>query len=189
MFLARPFSPESYFTMKKTIFATALVLGAVACSNSNQAVSAPRGAQLACAQLPADAPRLVTQVLTPGATYGARAISETRVIARAHQPQVVVGAEVALPAPEGVTKEYLQRVLTCHADTGVAAHAADPFHPASGSVRDIAIRSSGAALAIQIRGTNADANREILSRAQALTTPATDVTVEQVGQATTIAPL
>jgi hypothetical protein len=72
--------------------------------------------------------------------------------------------------------------LTCHADTGVAAHAADPFHPSSGSVREIAIRSSGAALAIEIRGDNSDANREILSRAQTLTTPAADVKVEQIGQ-------
>lgn len=168
--------------MKNTILAAALVLGAAACSNPNQSVEVPRSAQLACSQLPADAPQLVSKVLTPGATYGARPLSETRVIARAHQPKVVVGAEVALPAPEGVTKEYLQRVLTCHADTGVAAHSADPFHPSSGEVRDIAIHSSGAALAIQIRGTNSDANREILSRAEALTTPAADVQVEQVGQ-------
>jgi hypothetical protein len=179
----------SIFTMKTTILAAAIALGAAACSTSNQSVEVPRSAQLACSQLPADAPQLVSQVLTPGATYGARAISETRVIARAHQPQVVVGAEVALPAPEGVTKEYLQRVLTCHADTGVAAHSADPFHPSSGSVREIAIRSSGAALAIQIRGDNSDANREILSRAHALTTPAADVTVEQVGQAAAVSPL
>lgn len=175
--------------MKTTIFASALILGAVACSQSNQPVAAPRSAQLACSELPADASQLVSHVLTPGATYGARPISETRIIARAHQPQVVVGAEVALPAPQGVTKEYLQRVLTCHADTGVAAHSADPFHPASGSVRDIAIKSSGAALAIQIRGTNSDANREILSRAEALTTPSADVKVEQVGLAATVAPL
>lgn len=175
--------------MKTTILAALAILTVAACSSANQAVEVPRSAQLACSQLPSDAPALVSRVLTPGATYGARAISETRVIARAHQPQVVVGAEVALPAPEGVTKEYLQRVLTCHADTGVAAHAADPFHPSTGEVRDIAIKSSGAALAIQIRGTNSDANREILARAQSLTTPATDVTVEQVGQANTVAPL
>lgn len=175
--------------MKNTILAAAIVLVAAACSNSNQPVNTPRSAQLACSQLPADSNQLVSHVLTPGSTYGARPISETRVIARAHQPKVVVGAEVALPAPEGVTKEYLERVLTCHADTGVAAHAADPFHPAAGRVRDISIESSGASLAIQIRGTSDEANREILSRAQALTTPSTDVRVEQVGLASAVSAL
>ncbi len=170
--------------MKTTILAVTLVLGAAACSNSNQPVAVPRSTQLACSQLPSDANQLVGHVLTPGATHSVRPLSETRVIARAHQPQVVAGAEMALPAPHGVTQEYLERVLTCHADTGVAAHAADPFHPASGSVSGVAVKSAGGAFEIEIRGNNVAANREILARARELTTPSTDVKVEQVGATT-----
>lgn len=168
--------------MKSIVFTLALGLSAFGCASS-AAHTPPRSAALACSQLPSDSNQLLSNVLKPGSTYGARAVTQTKVIARAHQPTVVVGAEVQLPAPEGVTKEYLERVFTCHADTGVAAHSADPFHPSSGSVRDVAVRSSGAALAIQIIGDSPSTNREIWSRAQSLTMPSADVTVEQVGQA------
>jgi deferrochelatase/peroxidase EfeB len=166
--------------MKTTTLALAFALSAFGCANSATPAASP-SASLACTQLPAESNQLLTNVLTPGATYGAQALTERRVIARAHQPTVVVGAEVHMPAPQGVTKEYLERVLTCHATTGVAAHNADPFHPSNGSVQDIAVKSSGGALAIQIRGNDRASSQEILNRAKSLTTPATNVTIEQVG--------
>lgn len=176
--------------MKTLIIATATALGAVACANSaTPSANTATGGQLACSQLPAESAQLRDLVLTPGATNGATAVTETRVIARAHQPTVVVGAEVSLPAPQGVTQQYLERVLTCHAASGAAAHAADPFHPTAGAVKDVAIRSHGGTFAIQIRGENPATGREILARAQALTTPAADVTVEQVGQGASTSPM
>jgi hypothetical protein len=170
--------------MKKMTLLVSFALAAIGCANS-PSPSTP-SASLACNQLPADSNQLVSRVLTPGATHGAQPLIEQPIAARAHQPRVVVGAEVQMPAPAGVTKEYLERVLTCHADSGVAAHSADPFHPQGGSVRDVAVKSWGGALAIQIRGNGTEANRDILNRAKALTTPATDVTVEQVGQAAAV---
>lgn len=169
--------------MKTFIIAAAIALGAVACANTaTSQTNTASGGQLACSELPAESAQLRNLVLTPGATNSAKPVTETRVIARAHQPTVVVGAEVSLPAPQGVTQQYLERVLTCHAASTAQAHAADPFHPSVGQVTDVAIRSNGGTFAIQIRGENPATGREILARAQALTTPAADVTVEQVGQ-------
>jgi hypothetical protein len=183
MFLAAVSDSQEIMTMKTTSLVIALALSAFGCANSATPASNP-SAGLACNQLSAESNQLVSTVLTPGATYGAQPLVETRLIARAHNPRVVKGAEVQLPAPQGVTKEHLERVLTCHAASGVAAHSADPFHPSGGSVRDVTVKSSGGALAIQIRGDGAAANHDILSRAKSLTTPAADVTVEQVGQLT-----
>ncbi len=59
----------------------------------------------------------------------------------------------------------------------------DPFHPSVGHISSIDVKSEGSTLAIQIRGNNKAANKDILGRAQQLTTPTTDVTVEQVGNA------
>lgn len=166
--------------MKNTIATLALAVSAFGCANAPQAAT-PRSVALACNQLPAD--NVLASVLTPGATFDAKPIKEIKVIARASQPEVLVGAEVQLAAPPTVTKEYLERVLTCHAYTGVAAHSADPFHPTDGSVSQIDVQSKGGTLAIQIRGNSKAANRDILGRARNLTTPSADVTVEQVGQA------
>lgn len=161
----------------------ALATSTFACASAPPYASSPQSVALACNQLPADSQQLVDSVLAPGATFDAKPIKEVRIRVRASQEEQLVGAQVQLPAPQNVSREYLERVLTCHAYTAVAAHQADPFHPSVGGIRDIDVKSQGATLAVQIRGTSKAANQDILQRAQQLTTPTTDVRVEQVGQA------
>lgn len=168
--------------MKTRSLVSIAIFAAFGCaSHPNQPSRAPQSTQLACSQLSSDSTALLSRVLTPGSTSGARPLTETRFVARAHQPTTLVGAQMDLPAPEGVTKEYLQRVLTCHADVGAALHASDPFHPSTGTVVDIAVRSSGAMFAIQIRGDETATGEVILARVRELSAPTVDVGVEQVG--------
>jgi hypothetical protein len=166
----------------------ALAASAIGCASSAHPAASPQRVSLACNQLPADSQQVLNSVLTPGATFDARPIKEIRVRARASQEAELVGAQLQIPAPHNVSKEYLERVLTCHANSNVAAHDADPFHPSVGSVRAIDVKSEGATLAVQIRGSNKATNREILHRAERLSTPSSDVTIEQVGS-TTSAPV
>jgi hypothetical protein len=163
-----------------TLIATFAVIAAAGCASSTHPVARPQQAGLACNQLDADSQQVLASVLAPGATFNAEPIKEVRVRVRASQEAEVVGAQVHLPAPQNVSKEYLERVLVCHTNTSVAAHGADPFHPSVGHVNRVNVRSLGGTLAIQIRGNNRAANNDILQRSQQLTTP-TDVTVEQVG--------
>lgn len=160
----------------------ALAASAFGCSHATPAAS-PQRVALACNQLPADSQQVLDSVLAPGSTFDATPIHEIKVRVRASQEPELVGAQVQLPAPNNVSKEYLERVLTCHSYANVAANNADPFHPSVGNVSSIDVKSQGSTLAIQIRGNNKAANKDILARAQQLTTPTTDVTIEQVGNA------
>lgn len=170
--------------MKNQILIAAFAASAAfGCASSAQTAVSPQRVSLACNQLGPDSQELVTSVLAPGATSAAAPIKEIRVRARASQEAELVGAQVRLPAPQNVSKEYLERVLTCHANTAVAAHEADPFHPSVGRVKAVDVESVGGTLAIQIRGNSKAANKDIWQRAQQLATPTTNVTVEQVSAA------
>lgn len=177
--------------MKNPIFVAtlALVPSVFGCATAPQHAVSPQSVALACNQLPGDSQQVLNSVLTPGATFDAKPIHEIRVRARASQEAQLVGAQVQLPAPQNVSKEYLERVLTCHANTSVAASMADPFHPSVGSVHSVNVESNGATLAVKIRGNNKAANHDILQRAEQLTTPTTDVQIEQVGHSKTLAPI
>lgn len=176
--------------MKKitTIATLAFAASAAACAAAPRYASSPQRVALACNQLPADSQQIVDSVLTPGATFDAKPLTEIRVLTRASEQAVLVGAQVRLPAPPNVSKEYLERVLTCHANSNVASNAADPFRPAVGSVSSVDVKSEGATLAVQIRGSDKFATQDILERAELLTAPSTDVTVQQVGLTTTTQP-
>ena len=102
--------------------------------------------------------------------------------ARALQVRYTEGAEVTLPAPAGMSGEYIQRVLSCHAASGAApAHPNDLVHGATASVK---VESAGPGYRIAVRASNADEGEQIWEKAQALTQSGGAVEVEQVSAAT-----
>ena len=78
-------------------------------------------------------------------------------------------------AARGVTRQYLERSLECHARRGQALNAADPLVPSRGSVRDVDVRSAGGAFSIRILGDGPAAGSAILQRARALSSGAVSV--------------
>lgn len=135
----------------------------------------------ACSQLD-DSAQATQAFYAPGQVYAARKIQKKQFIARAIQPRRTMGAELYMHAPAGLTQEYLERTLVCHAAHGRAAHPNDPMHPTSGAVADVSVRPSGSGgFAIKVLGDTPRTGKEIWQRSRAFTAPSTSVTVEQVG--------
>jgi hypothetical protein len=75
------------------------------------------------------------------------------------------GARLYVPAQQGWSAPYLQRVLACHAASGNASHANDPFD-VQGS--RISVVPRGTRYEITIAGNTREAGQQIWQRAQAL---------------------
>lgn len=156
---------------KKTLFA-ALVL------TLSGFVGAPSGATetpLAPARAEASACGGVTlddsvraQVYSADALFAVRPVRETVFLARAIQPVRTMGATLHVHAQPGMTQQYLERALECHARGGQAVSPSDPFVIEDGSVRDIDVRSAGGAFTVRIVGDSPAAGRAIFERAEAL---------------------
>jgi hypothetical protein len=163
-----------------------LALGALtmACSHAEQ-----RPAEVAtagCAQLePGHAEKTFYK---PGQVYAARPVKERQVIARAHQPERTVGAELYMHAQPGLTQEYLQRSLACHSVAGRPAHPNDPLHLANGSLKRLTVRSVGSNFVVKAIGDSPQAGREIWQRARSFTAPGSEVTAEQLATANVPSP-
>ncbi len=77
------------------------------------------------------------------------------------------GAELAVPATPGMTAQYLQRALTCHAMSETQAlHTNDPLKP-QGGVDVVRVRSMDGRFVVSIVSQDADAARDIWARAEA----------------------
>lgn len=76
----------------------------------------------------------------------------------------LVGAEVVLPAREGVTVQLLERGARCHTAHAVAS-SDDPLSVPNAEIRVSALEGS---FALRITSTDPDVARDILARAQRL---------------------
>ena len=101
----------------------------------------------------------------------------------ATRSNTVVGAEMTVLAQPGIDQAYAQRLLSCHAagQSGVAMQPNDPLGAAG--VASVRVTTQGPAHRVSIVGTDAQAGREILQRARALSDPTTSVDVMQIGAA------
>ncbi len=108
--------------------------------------------------------QLLGAVYEPGAIYDVKPI--TRRSFFSHEEETV-GAKLYVHAPPGVTKEYLERQLSCHAIAGEPKHPHDPFSPAQGKVTEVDVYSAGGGFAIHIIGEE-DNGDEILARAKSI---------------------
>jgi hypothetical protein len=116
----------------------------------------------------------------PGQVYAARPVKQRQVIARAHQPERTMGAELYMHAQPGLTKEYLQRSLSCHAAAGRPTHPNDPLHPTAGALKSLTVRSEGENFVVKAMGDSPAAGKEIWQRARSFTAPSSEVTAEQL---------
>src|SRR6187431_2324696 len=145
-------------------------LASVACAAQPPARS--ESARLGCEQL-GDGAR--ADYLAPGKVSGVRRVTETQHVARAVQVERTVGAELLVQAEPGVTPDYLQRVLSCQAESGAAS--ASVLRSSEGSVA-ITVRSDAGRLAVRAIGSNNAAGEQIWQQAQSLTS--SGASVEQV---------
>jgi hypothetical protein len=158
-----------------------------ACSGLLACASTPAAPQhasstAACERL-GDTDMALAAVYEPGNVTNAKKLQERVFRARAIQPLQTVGAELHVPAQPALTQQYMERVLTCHAAAGRAAHPNDPLVPEHGRVASVTVRSMGDGFAVRILGEDPASGREIWRRAEAFTQPADAVTVEQVASA------
>jgi hypothetical protein len=152
----------------------------VACS-SNQTQPVQVASQASCQGLsPSDT--TLSAFYEPGAVYEAEPLKKKIFLARAIQPTKTMGAAMHVRAKPGMTAEYLERVLSCHASFGEAAHPNDPLHPSIGRIDELAVRSANGGFAVEVLGDGPKAGREIWQRARALSQPGSSVQVEQVSQ-------
>ncbi|MDD9942947.1 MAG: hypothetical protein OXU20_18040 [Myxococcales bacterium] len=158
------------------IYLTAV--GLIACAHtSDQHHAVPKIAHH-CAQL-GDVTEQVAALYQSGVSQ-VRPIKREQFIARAIQRTHTVGAELYVPGQQGMNNVYLERMLTCHAASGMAAaHPNDPLR--SGGVDDVDVAAVGSNYRIAIVGRDRSAGDAIWQRARMLQPGSTDVQVEQIG--------
>lgn len=135
---------------------TALTLGACASHSPPLAESA----RLACDRIEGGP----AAHLTAGHVTAISPVKRTEFRARAIQVQRTVGADFYVRAQPGVTAEYLERSLTCHARGGNPASQHDPLHPKSGHAK-VDVRTANSGFTIRAIGSTPEAGSEIWQRA------------------------
>lgn len=151
------------------------------CGAAAQANAKTQVAGVQCSGLQ-DVDRQVAALYAPGNVQHVEPTYRTEFLARAIQPRYVSGAKLHVPAQQGMTQGYLERVLTCHAAAQNALHPNDPL--LAQNVRDVDVQTRGQRFVIQIEGADRASGKEILQRARALQDSATRVEVRQLSDAT-----
>lgn len=162
-----------------------LVMGSVglsACSTQQAPVS--EVAQARCGEL-SEVSQVAADHLAPGRVRAVAPVTQDEFAARAITHRRTVGADLHVAAQPGVTAEYLERALTCHAASGQPVFAQDPLHPASGRVASVSVRSEKGGFAVRAVGENSNVGREIWNRAESYKA-APGVSVEQVASAESV---
>ncbi|MCA9614911.1 MAG: hypothetical protein R3B40_20665 [Polyangiales bacterium] len=157
--------------MFKNILFTSLVLaitGVVGLpGESTSSPLAPSRAEASACSVAMDA-SVRDQVYGAGSAFAVRPIRERVFLARALQPVRTMGATVHVHAMPGMTQQYLERALQCHARGGQAVNPSDPLVIQDGAIRDVDVRSAGGAFAVRIIGDSPAAGRAIMERAESL---------------------
>lgn len=149
--------------LKSFLMAGALGALAISCASS-RAESREVAAGAGCRSL-GDTSQTVAALLSPDSVYSADRADVTR---RVSVTGTERGSVLYVHAAPGLSREYLERVLGCHATYGHAVGANDPFHPQSGAVTQVDVESSGSGYAVRLAGENARTDDEIWQRARDL---------------------
>lgn len=95
------------------------------------------------------------------------------------KPLYVEGAEIYIPAEQGLNEAYVERALSCYAAS--ASGTGQAHHPLrADGIRSISAREAGQALRVTIRGVDRKAGEEIWKRTQALRNPAGTIEIRQL---------
>jgi hypothetical protein len=90
------------------------------------------------------------------------------------------GARLYVPAQQGWSAPYLERVLSCHAAASDSGAASDPFQVAG--VSNVDVDSHGSRFVITIAGQTREAGSQIWQRAEALRDQNARVEVRQLSE-------
>ena len=168
---------NSFGLLCASLLGTSLLMG---CTTQEQPKTVSAGA--GCQSL-GDTQSTLAAFYGPGNAYSATPVKKKFHIARAAQPERTVGATIYVRAQPGLTSEYLQRTLACHAVNGKPMNPNDPLHLDNGNLAELSVQSAGNSLAVRVTGEGSDVGREIWQRAQAFTSDGGAVQVEQVSSA------
>jgi hypothetical protein len=163
-----------------TFIAAGLACSVGACAASSQQRAATQVAGSQCAGL-SDSDRQVAELYAPGQVDRVEPLYRQEFVARAIQPSYVSGAKLYVPAKQGWSAPYLDRVLSCHASSGASVHPNDPLRV--DNVRDLHVGSAGQHFVVTIAGADRAAGKEIWQRARALQDGSTQVDVRQLSAA------
>jgi hypothetical protein len=167
--------------MRKHIIGAALGLALAA---GGCAAAAPRGANTQLAGIKcqdvSDIERTVAGLYGPAELSDVKPLYRMQQVGRT-QVRYAAGAKLYVPAQQGVTQGYLERVLTCHAASQGAGHPNDPLRVEN--LRDVDVLARGQQFVIEIEGANRTAGKAILQNAQALRDLSTQVDVRQLSSA------
>jgi hypothetical protein len=148
--------------------ALALIVGAALSTGcAQQSRPAPETARMGCdPATQGDG----AKSLAPGKVVAVSPVKEKVFLARALQFERTVGADLYVRAEPGMSAEYLERALTCHAQGAEPVHSNDPLHPGTGVVH-VKVESANGGFAVRATGSTDEAGRAIWKRAEALTRP------------------
>jgi hypothetical protein len=158
------------------VMAFGVAVLASACGAASQRPETTTVAGVQCEGV--DVGQQVAQLYAPGNVERVEPLYRTEVLARAIQPRFVSGARLYVPAQQGMTQGYLERVLSCHAASSSSAHPNDPLHAAN--VRDVDVEARGQRFVIDIHGEGRSAGKDILERARSLRDGSSNVEVRQL---------
>lgn len=161
------------------VMAVGLALAIGGCGATTQSRANTQIAGVQCGAI-TDLDRQVAELYAPGNVARVEPVYRTQFVARAVQPRFVSGAKLYVPAQQGMSQGYLERVLTCHAAARSAEHPNDPLRVAN--LRDVDVESRGQRFVISIEGTDRASGSEIYQRARALHDPSMRVEVKQLSE-------
>lgn len=153
----------------------ALAVGGCGAATQTQASSQLAGVQ--CASL-SDLDRQAAEILAPQNIERVEPVYRTEFLARAIQHRYVVGADLYVPAQQGMNRGYVERVLTCRAATHTDTPSSDPLTVAN--LRDVDVTARGQGFVIRIEGSNRASGKAVWERARALHDRSTSVEVRQL---------
>jgi hypothetical protein len=161
--------------LRSTLFAFGVALGLAGCATARVQPPSSALALSDCSGL--DSTRAATE-LYAGKITRVEPRYRQEFLARAIQPRYVAGANLYVPAEQGVSRAYLQRVLTCHAASGSSSLQSDPLR-ANGVVK-VDVFEAGPAMRIAVIGRDRHAGADIWQRAVALQDQQGSVSVQQL---------
>ena len=163
--------------LHSTVIAAGLAGVVAGCGAAAQSQATTQLSSSQCAGL-TDSDRQVAALYEPGSIERVEPVRRQVFLARAIQPHYTSGARLYVPAQEGMTGPYLERVLSCHAASSANVHPNDPLRVAN--IESVDVTTAGPRFVVTIEGADRAAGRAIWERAQALRDPSTKVEVRQL---------
>jgi len=152
-------------------------LGGCSAASQTRTHTAAHVAGAQCTSL-TDRDRQVAELHAPGQVTHVAPFHRQEFVARAIQPRYLAGAKLYVPAQQGFSEPYLERVLSCHAAAKTTVHPNDPLR--ADNIRSIDVTTAGSQFVVTIQGSDRRAGKEIWQRAKALHEPSSEVEVRQL---------